>query len=77
VTSSGAPGAIAALTITGKASNQPAVAALMDQLAQVKGFAAVYLTSTDTDATAGVITYTVTASVTADALSHRYVVGGS
>lgn len=76
-TATAAPGAIATLTITGKASSQPDVATLLDQLAQIKGFTSVYLTSTDRDATAGVITYTVTASVTAEALSHRYSVGGS
>jgi Tfp pilus assembly protein PilN len=77
-TSTTVPGAIATLTITGKASSQPDVADLLDQLAKIKGFAGVYLTSTDGDTTSGgVVSYTVTASVTADALSHRYVVGGS
>jgi Tfp pilus assembly protein PilN len=76
-TSTAAPGAIANLTIAGKAVGQPDVAALMDQLALIKGFTAVYLTSTDGDAKTGLVSYTISASVTADALSHRYTVGGS
>lgn len=76
-TSTTAAGAIAALTVTGKAASQPDVAALMDQLARIKGFTGVYLTSTDADTSTGVVSYTVTLGVTADALSHRYVVEGS
>jgi Tfp pilus assembly protein PilN len=71
------PGAIATITITGKARSQPDVAALLDVLAQIKGFTGVYLTSTDGDAATGVVSYTVTAAVTPEALSHRYTGGGS
>jgi Tfp pilus assembly protein PilN len=67
---------IASLSITGTASSSPAVAALLDQLATIHGFTNVYLTSTSSDSPP-LVTYTVTASVTADALSHRYVNGGS
>jgi Tfp pilus assembly protein PilN len=74
----GAAGAIANLTVTGKARSQPDVAVLLDQLAQIKGFTGVYLTSTDGGTTpGGTITYTVTAGVTQEALSHRYAVGAS
>jgi Tfp pilus assembly protein PilN len=77
-TSTAAPGAIATLTLSGKAATQPDVASLLDQLAQIKGFAAVYLTSTDRDSgAANVVTFTATASVTPDALSHRYAGGTS
>ena len=76
-TSTVTPGAIATLTLTGKARSQPDVAVLLDQLAQIKGFSGVYLTSTDGGASAGTITYTVTASITPEALSHRYAVGSS
>jgi Tfp pilus assembly protein PilN len=71
------PGAVATLTLTGKARSQPDVAALLDQLAQIKGFDGVYLTSSQGDTSSGTLTYTVTASVTPDALSHRYTLGGS
>jgi LysM repeat protein len=70
------PGAIATLTISGKAASQPDVASLLDQLAKIRGFTGVYLSSTSGDSNASVITYTVTAGVTAEALSHRYTVEG-
>jgi Tfp pilus assembly protein PilN len=76
-TSTATPGAIATLTLTGKARSQPDVAALLDQLAQIKGFGGVYLTSSDGDPASGTLTYTVTASVTPEALSHRYTLGSS
>jgi Tfp pilus assembly protein PilN len=71
------PGAIATITITGKARSQPDVAALLDVLAGIKGFTNVYLTSTDGDPASGVISYTVSAGVTQEALSHRYTEGVS
>lgn len=64
--------AVATLTISGVARTQPDVAALLDQLAQVKGFTNPYLTSTDAAANSNVLSFTVTATVTSDALSHRY-----
>lgn len=70
-------GAIASLTLTGKANSQNDVAALLDQLSTVNGFDGVYLTSTAGDASGGVLTFTITASVTAKALSHRYTTGGT
>lgn len=70
-------GALATLTISGKARSQPDVAALLDQLAGVKGFTGVYLSNTTSDASAGLVTFSVTASVTADALSHRYTGDGN
>ena len=52
------------------------MAALLDQLATLSGFTNVYLTSTDKDQSSGVLAFTVTASITPDALSHRYTVEG-
>jgi Tfp pilus assembly protein PilN len=72
-----APGGIAALTLSGKARSQPDVAALLDQLAQIKGFTSVYLTSTAADTQSGLVTYSVSASVTPEALSHRYTGDGN
>jgi Tfp pilus assembly protein PilN len=66
------PGAIASLTISGKAVSQDAVADLLDALAQVPGYAAPYLSSTMPGSGNDLITFTVTVSVTPDALSHRY-----
>lgn len=63
---------VAALTLTGKARTQPDVATVLDQLATIPGFSNVYLTSTVEDTTTGLLTYTVTADVTSEALSGRY-----
>lgn len=66
------PGAVATVTIAGKAVDQDAVAAWLEALGQVKGFTNGYLTSTAADGASGLVTFTVTVDVTADALSHRF-----
>jgi Tfp pilus assembly protein PilN len=71
-TSGTVPGTIATLTISGKARSQLEVASLLQQLATIRAFTGVYLTNTQGDATSGVISYTVTAGVTPEALSKRY-----
>jgi Tfp pilus assembly protein PilN len=76
-TTSATNGGIASLTLSGKARTQPDVAALLDQLAGIKGFTSVYLTSTSADGQSGLVTYSVSATVTADALSHRYTGDGN
>ncbi len=70
-------GSIASLTLSGMARSQPDVAALLDQLSSIPGFTGVYLTSTSKEGSSGVINYTVTAGVTAEALSHRYTAEGN
>jgi Tfp pilus assembly protein PilN len=72
----GPPG-LATLSISGKARTQPDVAALLDRLAGIKGFTTVYLSSTSAGDQDGLVTYTVTATVTAEALSHRYTGDGN
>jgi Tfp pilus assembly protein PilN len=78
-TAAAAPGSagLATLTVVGKARSQPDVAALLDRLAGIKGFTGVYLSSTSSDDKGGPVTFTVTATVTSDALSHRYTGDGS
>ena len=66
---------VATVTMTGVAVDHDAVAAWLTQLADIKGWASVYLTSTSRDSNAGLLTYTVTANVTDQALSHRYTNG--
>jgi hypothetical protein len=61
---------IGQLTIIGQAPNQNAVAAFADRVSKVKGLTAALPTTVAT--TAGVVTYTMTAIITSDALGGRY-----
>ncbi|MGQ7298241.1 PilN domain-containing protein [Quadrisphaera sp. KR29] len=73
-----AAGASAATTgsisITARSTSYEDVAGYLDALARVPGVADAYLTASSQDASAAVpvVSFTVTARVTTDALSHRY-----
>jgi Tfp pilus assembly protein PilN len=74
-TTATASSAIAAVTMTGVAVDLDAVAGWLDQLAGLPGWSDIYLSSTSASAGARTVTYSITASVTDKALSHRYTNG--
>lgn len=78
VAASGAAGtaasSIGSVSISAKSLNYEDVAAYLDALAALPGVADAYLTSSTQDDSTGtpVVTFSMTAQITADALSHRY-----
>lgn len=67
--------AIASVTLNGVAVSNYAVADWLDKLSGLAGWTGVYLSTVSQDATHGTVTYAITASITSEALSHRYTTG--
>ncbi|MDT5012556.1 MAG: hypothetical protein QOH57_4173 [Mycobacterium sp.] len=70
------PGGVGSLSISGKARSADLIATWLEKLPQIKGFADSYLTTDSVDEQTGLHTFTVTVTLTPDALSKRFANGG-
>lgn len=66
---------VASVTMSGVALDNDAVANWLDTLAAMPDWSNVYLTSTSANAGSSLVTYSITANITQQALSHRYTNG--
>ncbi len=79
-TATGTDASIATVSMSGVAISNDAVADWLDQLAGLSGWSNVYLSNTASNTSssgATLVTYSITANITAKALSHRYTNGNS